>query len=152
MISPDTDALTFGGWNKEGLGALDDWIHVGWLTRNHTRCISRTVEYAQNDFSLYQVAKRTNRMTDAQKYLTRAKQWENLWKVSNLTVGNFNGFFTPSNADGTWNLAGISGTKSFDVTDCSEREWNAYTYEATAWEYSMNVPVSIYLISHLFIA
>jgi putative alpha-1,2-mannosidase len=85
-------------------------------------------------------------MADAQKYLKRARQWENLWNpnmVSNLPVGSFSGFLTPRNADGTWNLAGIAGTRKFNVTDCGECEWDADTYEATAWEYSMNVPVSI---------
>jgi putative alpha-1,2-mannosidase len=146
VIPPNTDSLTFDGRNKEGRGALDDWIKVGWITRNHTRCISRTVEYAQNDFALYQIAKRTNRVADAQKYLKRAKQWENLWNpnmVSNLSVGDFSGFLTPKDADGNWNLAGIAGTNTFNVTDCGECEWDADTYEGTAWEYSMNVPVSV---------
>jgi putative alpha-1,2-mannosidase len=136
-------------FNKEGRGALDDWLNVGWLTRNHTRSISRTVEYAQNDFSLYQIAKRTNRTADAKKYLARARQWENMWNpdmVSNLTVGNFSGFLTPRDADGKWNLTGISGVEKFNATDCGGCEWDSDTYEATSWEYSMNVPVSINLM------
>jgi len=108
VIPPlNTDNVTFDGGNKEGRGALDDWLSVGWLTRNHTRSISRTVEYAQNDFSLYQVANRTNRTADAKKYLARSRQWENMWNpdmVSNLMAENFSGFFAPRDADGNWNL------------------------------------------------
>jgi putative alpha-1,2-mannosidase len=81
-----------------------------------------------------------------QRYLARSKQWENLWNpdmVSNLTVGTFKGFLTPRDADGKFNLTGIDGVSVFNATDCGVCEANSDTYEATAWEYSMNVPVSI---------
>jgi hypothetical protein len=78
VILPFTDNVTFDSGNLDGRGTLWDWINVGWLTRNHTRSLSRTTEYAQNDFSLYQIAKRTNPTADAKKYLSNARQWENL--------------------------------------------------------------------------
>ena len=42
---------------KEGRGALPDWVNLGWITPSYSRSISRTVEYALNDYSVAQVAK-----------------------------------------------------------------------------------------------
>lgn len=45
------------GSTKEGRGALPDWKRYGFVTPAYGRCISKTVEYSLNDFSLAQVAK-----------------------------------------------------------------------------------------------
>jgi hypothetical protein len=39
------------GSTKEGRGALPDWLAYGYITPNFTRSVSKTVEYALNDFS-----------------------------------------------------------------------------------------------------
>ncbi|CAL3968264.1 unnamed protein product [Diplocarpon coronariae] len=39
---------------KEGRGALPDWLQYDFITPTYTRTVSRAVEYAYNDFSLFQ--------------------------------------------------------------------------------------------------
>lgn len=56
---------------KEGRGSLPDWLEYGFITPAYSRSISRTVEYALNDFSLAQVAKEIE-PNDYQKYLNRS--------------------------------------------------------------------------------
>ena len=49
--------LDMTGSVKEGRGALFDWVPLGYLSQDGSaRSLSRTVEYALNDFALYQVA------------------------------------------------------------------------------------------------
>ena len=59
------------GSTKEGRGALPDWLAFGFITPNFTRSVSRTVEYALNDFSLSQVAQGVA-PGDVQTYLNRS--------------------------------------------------------------------------------
>jgi putative alpha-1,2-mannosidase len=144
-VPASRDNISFDGGNIEGRGAVEDWINIGWITRNHSRCISRAVEYAQNDFAIYQVARGLGKTADAAKYRNRSMQWENMWNAnfsSDLppNIGNFKGFLTPRNADGTFNLTGVTGLKVFNATDCGECEWNSDTYEAVPYEYSFAVP------------
>ncbi|KAE8447054.1 hypothetical protein EG329_011189 [Mollisiaceae sp. DMI_Dod_QoI] len=118
---------------KEGRGALYDWIPLGYVSADRsTRAVSRTVEYALNDFSLSQVA-RGEAPQDVQKYLNRSAQWQNIW-AHNLTSLNFTGFLAPRFADGTFNLSG------YNPALCGECEWQAISYEATPFEYSFVAP------------
>ncbi|KAF2086181.1 glycoside hydrolase family 92 protein [Saccharata proteae CBS 121410] len=116
---------------KEGRGAQPDWFDHGYVTPKYGRSISKTVEYSLNDFSLSQLAKDIA-PDDYQKYLRRSANWQNLWS-HNLTSLNFTGFLAPRYANG-------STDPSFDPTSCGSCEWDAYTYEATVWEYSWTVP------------
>ena len=65
------DAVDLTGSNREGRGALPDWLRYGYVTLNFGRCISRTVEYSLNDFALFQVAK-IEAPHDTVKYLNRS--------------------------------------------------------------------------------
>jgi putative alpha-1,2-mannosidase len=109
---------------KEGRGALYDWIPLGYVSADRsTRAVSRTVEYALNDFALSQVA-RGEAPGDVQKYLNRSANWQNIW-AHNLTSLNFTGFLAPRFADGTFNLSG------YNPALCGGCEWSAISYEAT---------------------
>lgn len=67
---------------QQGRGALRDWLDLGYVSFDrNTRCISRTVEYSLNDFSLAQVAK-GEAPEDVEKYLNRSANWQNIWSVS----------------------------------------------------------------------
>lgn len=111
---------------KEGRGALDDWINIGYVAVDHnTRCISRTVEYSLNDFALSQVASgiETN---DYEKYLNRSANWQFIWS-HNVTSLNFTGFLTPKYANGSFQY------DSYDPLYCGGCEWSAITYEGVPW-------------------
>nr|OQO29935.1 hypothetical protein B0A51_02931 [Rachicladosporium sp. CCFEE 5018] len=118
---------------KEGRGALYDWIPLGYVSSDRsTRAVSRTVEYALNDFALAQVAKDLA-PGDVVKYMNRSAQWQNLW-AHNFTSLNFTGFLAPRLANGTFNLT------NYNPALCGGCEWQDISYEATPFEYSFTIP------------
>lgn len=125
---------------KEGRGALTDWLELGYVSQDRsTRCISRTVEYALNDYSLSVVAKDIA-PGDVQKYLNRSAGWQLSWNhdvKSFNTTPIFTGFLTPRFSDGTWNATG------YNPALCGECEWQAISYEATPFEYSFVIPFDV---------
>ncbi|KAF2190773.1 glycoside hydrolase family 92 protein [Zopfia rhizophila CBS 207.26] len=129
------DDLT--GSVKEGRGALYDWLELGYISVDRSgRCISRTVEYALNDFALSQVAKGES-PGDVQKYLSRSAGWQFSWDHSVQSVNTtpiFKGFLTPKFSNGTFNSSG------YNPALCGECEWSAISYEATPFEYSFVIP------------
>lgn len=60
------------GSTKEGRGALQDWKQYGFVTPTQGRCISKTVDYSMNDFSLSQVAM-GEEPEDVALYLNRSR-------------------------------------------------------------------------------
>ncbi len=91
---------------KEGRGALKDWLQVGYVASESTRCISRTVEYALNDYALSVVAS-GEAPGDVQKYLSRSAGWQLIWNP-NITAHGFSGFLAPRFLNGTWDDAGYN--------------------------------------------
>ncbi len=121
---------------KEGRGALPDWLDYGFVTPNFSRSVSRTVEYALNDFSVYQLAK-SLASGDAQKYLNRSAGWQRIWSHNTTSLG-FSGFLAPTYSNHTIQPNLPNG--SYTPLDCGECEWTAISYEALPWEYSWTVP------------
>ncbi|KAL1867350.1 hypothetical protein VTK73DRAFT_4229 [Phialemonium thermophilum] len=113
---------------KEGRGALPDWLNYGYITPTYGRSVSRAVEYAVNDFGLYQVAKGLGKTDDAEKYLNRSRFWRNHWNA-NLSSLGFSGFLGPRDTD---------GFIAQDPLSCGGCYWGDYYYEALPWEYSFN--------------
>lgn len=122
-VPPDPQAPDSS--TKEGRSALPDWLAYGFITPTFSRSESRAVEYAYNDFSLYQVATGLNKSADAAKYLKRSRNWRNHWNPSVQSIG-YSGFVQPRNH------------ASFIVTDplTDIGYWDDYTYEASSWDYS----------------
>lgn len=110
----NADSVAFDGATKEGRGALDDYLRLGYITRNHSRSISRGLEYPQDDFAIWSIARGLNASTENQaRYLDRAGWWQNQWNAEantslalsgNGTNTTFTGFAGPRNADGSFNL------------------------------------------------
>lgn len=110
----NADSVAFDGATKEGRGALDDYLRLKYITRNHSRSISRGLEYPQNDFSIWEVATGLNVSAEDQaRYLDRSGWWQNQWNTEGTTSlavsGNgtnttFTGFAGPRDADGSFNL------------------------------------------------
>jgi putative alpha-1,2-mannosidase len=128
--------VSTNGSNKEGRGALDDWLTYGYLTEASERSISRTVEYALNDFALSQVAKE-EKPEDVVKYLKRSAGWQLLWDHETPSVNTtpiFTGFLTPKSANGVFNTIG------YNPATCGECSWPSVTYEGTPFEYSFVIP------------
>jgi putative alpha-1,2-mannosidase len=111
---------------KEGRGALLDWLEHGFITKSiYTRSVSRAVEYAYNDFSLYQVAKGLGNTDDETKYLNRSRNWRNHWNADLESLG-FSGFVAPRNL-----------TDFLPITPLEDRGyWGGAFYEGGSWDYS----------------
>jgi putative alpha-1,2-mannosidase len=93
-IAPDSST-------KEGRGALPDWLSLGYITPKFSRAVSWAVEYAGNDFGLYQVASGLGKEDDAQKYLNRSKNWRNHWNAKQESLG-FTEFVVPRYGNGSF--------------------------------------------------
>lgn len=124
----DGDNRDPSGQVKEGRGALPDWKDHGFITPKFTRSVSRAVEYAGNDFALYQVAKGLNRNDDAEKYLERSRNWRNHWNP-NMTALGHSGFLGPRD---------LNGFIDQDPVSCGGCYWGDYYYQGLPWEYSFN--------------
>lgn len=122
---------------QQGRGALQNWKDLGYIASDkYTRSISRTVEYALNDYSL-SVVSRGLQMGDHDKYLRRSAQWQNIWN-HNLThqPSNSAGFLAPRLANGSW-----YDEENYNPAVCDKGcGWSSTTYEGTPFEYSFNVP------------
>lgn len=122
-VPPDPQAPDSS--TKEGRGALPDWKAYGFITPTYTRAVLRAVEYAYNDFGLYQVASGLGIHSDAEKYLNRSRNWRNHWNPNTTSLG-FSGFVVPRN------LSGFIETDP--LTDSGY--WGDPYYEASSWAYS----------------
>ncbi|KAF2759095.1 hypothetical protein EJ05DRAFT_531420 [Pseudovirgaria hyperparasitica] len=128
----DNNPVDSQGTLKEGRGALDDWIPLGYVTADrNTRCISKTVEYALNDFAVSQIAS-GEMVAEQEKYLNRGAGWQLSWS-HDAQSRNFTGFMAPRFANGTFD-------SNYDLDQCGDCNWADYCYEGTPFEYSFVVP------------
>lgn len=141
--SRNVDPVAFDGATKEGRGALREYLALHYLTRNHTRSLSRGVEYPQNDFAVWSVAAGLRALgnesigeSDVARYRDRADWWREQWNpYANTTlegVGTFTGFVGARDADGGWNFS------DYDPLSCGSCGWGGDIYEAKVWETSFS--------------
>ena len=124
-VNSDPDPQAPDSSTKEGRGALPDWLTYGFITPTFSRAASRAVDYAYNDFGLYQVASGLGNTADAEKYLNRSRNWRNHWNLDLESIG-YLGFIVPRDIS------------SFIDTDplTDSGYWDDPYYEASSWEYS----------------
>ncbi|KAL4800911.1 glycosyl hydrolase family 92-domain-containing protein [Aspergillus venezuelensis] len=120
------DSMAKDSSTKEGRGALPDWKDLGYITPKYSRAVSRAVEYACNDFALYQVASGMGIEDDADKYLNRSRNWRNHWNPDLESLG-FSGFVVPRDANGF--------IDTNPVTNAGY--WADPYYQANSWAYSL---------------
>ncbi|ONH69095.1 hypothetical protein BON22_1369 [Cyberlindnera fabianii] len=127
------DASTF-----EGRGGLSDWKAKGYISTNYTRSLSRTMEYAYNDYAVYAVSKGLgNKGTDVEKYLKRSAQWQNIWNFdTTLSGANYKGFIHPRDPNGQW-------ITDYSPDSCGGCYWGDIAYEGKPLEYGWTVPHDI---------
>jgi putative alpha-1,2-mannosidase len=139
-------------WKTLGYIPTDDFdpYGVGPLTRS----ISRTVEYAYNDFCIAEMAQGLGHFGDAEKYLTRSDNWKNMYKsdqisfVSNTTEhpnstvdSGFVGFLQPRYLNGTFGYQDPSlCSPLYNFTSCYLDPAGHETYEGSSWMYTFYVP------------
>ncbi|KAI1081265.1 glycoside hydrolase family 92 protein [Whalleya microplaca] len=142
-------------WDYEGRGGLNSWKKYGYIPADDfdpygnglfTRSISRTVEYAYNDFCIAQMAEALGKQDDYEKYVERAGNWINLYNPDqpsdiNGTDTGFTGFLQPKYLNGTWgyqNPIFCSPLLSFD--QCYLNPSGHETYEGSSWLYTLFAP------------
>ncbi|KAL4757891.1 glycoside hydrolase family 92 protein [Aspergillus foveolatus] len=142
-------------WNVEGRGGLRSWKSLGYIPKNdtdpgteglRTRSVSRTVEYAYNDFCIALMADKLGRTDDRDKYLERSENWRNLWKEDQSSAINgvdtgFTGFLQPRLEDGSWAYQDpIFCSPLLNFTSCYLNAEGHETYEGSCWLYTFFVP------------
>ena len=135
-------------WSYEGRGGLQSWKRLNYIPYldfdylgfgTNSRSISRTLEYAYNDYVLSIVAKGLSKV-DHTKYLSRASNWQNLFKedqtsfLENGTDTGFKGFFQPKYLNGTWGFQDPIACSAL-ATFCSLTTNPSETFESSIWEY-----------------
>lgn len=170
-VQRDADEEPFD-WSNEGRGGLQSWKNLNYIPVEDfdyigfgtmTRSISRTLEYAYNDFSIAQMALGMNRTADAERYEKRSRFWRNLFREDqasyiNGTDTGFVGFFQPKYLNRTWGDQDPLECSNIDTSGsvCSLQNNAAETFESSIWEYQLYVPlslkshISLYLPRHTY--
>ncbi|KJZ77709.1 hypothetical protein HIM_02886 [Hirsutella minnesotensis 3608] len=132
-------------WKKLGYIPVEDFDYQGFGTL--TRSISRTLEYAYNDFCISQLAAALGRKADHEKYTASSANWRNLFKAdqsshwSNGTDTGFRGFFQPKYLNQTWGSQNPLTCSNLDSgSACSLQNNGPETFESSIWEYGFFVP------------
>ncbi|PLB50006.1 hypothetical protein P170DRAFT_354590 [Aspergillus steynii IBT 23096] len=142
-------------WDVEGRGGLRSWKNLGYIPKGdmdtvgrglRTRSVSRTLEYAYNDFCIAEMAQLMGHDADYEKYTRRASNWKNVFKKDQKSYikgvdTNFTGFVQPRLPNGTWDYQDpifCSPLMNFD--SCYLNANGHETYEGSCWLYTFYAP------------
>jgi putative alpha-1,2-mannosidase len=144
-------------WANEGRGGLDSWKALGYIPTQDfdykgfgtmTRSVSRTLEYAYNDFCIAKMAEGLSDQGDVEKYTERSGNWKNLFNAAQKsylfdgTDTGFTGFFQGKFLNGTWHNQDPLWCSSIDPDGsrvCSLQNTGQETFESSLWEYGLYV-------------
>ncbi|KAF2771211.1 alpha-1,2-mannosidase, putative subfamily [Teratosphaeria nubilosa] len=143
-------------WGVEGRGGLTSWKKLGYIPTDDddhqgigpfTRSISRTVEYAYNDFCVATLAQAVNApTTESQLYFSRSGNWKNMFLANQTSYihgkdTNFVGFLQPRYLDQTFGFQDpIFCSPLLDFASCYLQPDGHETYEGSCWLYTFFVP------------
>ncbi|KAF2679416.1 glycoside hydrolase family 92 protein [Lentithecium fluviatile CBS 122367] len=141
-------------WSNEGRGGLDSWKALGYIPTQDfdyngfgtmTRSVSRTLEYAYNDFCIAKMAEGLADEGDVEKYTERSGNWKNLFYgyLFNGQDTGFTGFFQGRFQNGTWHNQDPLWCSTIDPSSsriCSLQNNGQETFESSLWEYGFYVP------------
>jgi predicted alpha-1,2-mannosidase len=117
---------TPSGHRSRGRVGLDYYLKYGYLPYDKVReSVSRTLEYAYNDWCVAQLAKALGKTDDYEMFIRRASNYRNIIDTST-------GFARPKDITGAW-------LEPFDPTFIGQGRDRHYT-EANAWQYTWFVP------------
>jgi putative alpha-1,2-mannosidase len=142
-------------WSVEGRGGLDSWKSLGYIPTQDfdykgfgtmTRSVSRTLEYAYNDFCIAQMASKLGKTDDMEKYTESSGNWENLFNKNQTSFFNdgsdtgYVGFFQGRYQNGTWHNQDplwCSTIDNYSGKSCSLQNTGQETFESSLWEYGL---------------
>ena len=118
--------LASGAQNTEG---IDSYRKYQFLPKEaSTNSVSKTLEYAYDDWCIAQVAKSLGKTDEYREYIRRSQYYQNVFDPST-------GLMRPRHADGQW-------LTPFDPFKVSMLDQGDFT-EANSWHYSFYVPQNI---------
>lgn len=121
-----------GDEKKEGRGGLPDYNSLGYVSSAYERCLTRTFEYSNCDFAIATVAERLGKKDIADKYYSKASNWQNTWNDKITSLGQ-TGYAWPRNRDGSY-------WSEDSYTVLTGGCWANPTYETFSFELSLFVP------------
>ncbi|KAI1078141.1 glycoside hydrolase family 92 protein [Whalleya microplaca] len=146
-------------WSTTGRGNLESWHDLGYVpyddvdrngTGPMTRSISRTVEYAYDDFAIALMARGLGRKSDESKYLQRSRNWRNLFNAQQedryrdeggkVLKTQFQGFMQPRYRNGTWRYQNTRLCSPIYQQHVCYFDTQYDTYEGSPWLYTFYVP------------
>lgn len=146
-------------WSTTGRGGLVSWHNLGYIPyddndRNGTgpmsRGISRTVEYAYDDFAIALMARGLGHKSDEAKYLQRSGNWKNLFNPDQddryrdddgaVHMSEFKGFMQPRFRNGTWRYQNTRLCSPVYQQHSCYFDTQYDTYEGSPWLYTFYVP------------
>lgn len=150
-------------WSVEGRGGLASWNALGYIPADDfdpygvgpfTRSVSRTVEYAYNDFVIAEMAAGLNQTADVEALAASADNWQHLFKADQTSLLNvsqtvqgplvdsgFTGFLMPRYLNGTFGYQDPSlCSLLLNFTSCYLNADGHETYEGSSWLYTFYVP------------
>lgn len=141
-------------WDVEGRGGLRSWKKLGYIpqddydpygTGTMTRSVSRTVEYAYDDFCIAEMARHMGHPEDHGKYTERSRNWKHLFKANQYSAidgedTGFTGFLQPKFLNGSWAYQDpIFCSPLLNFTSCYLNPDGGETYEGSSWMYTLYV-------------
>ncbi|KAG6008252.1 hypothetical protein E4U21_004714 [Claviceps maximensis] len=154
-VKKDAEVEPFD-WCCHGRGGIDSWKRLGYVPVQDfdykgfgtlTRTISRTVEYAYNDFCIAQMAKGLGKHADEERYIVTSGNWYNLFKADQKSLfpngsdTGFTGFLQPKYLNQTWGFQDPLKCSNTDTQSvCSLQNSGPETFESSVWEYGLFVP------------
>ena len=138
--------LKLYSWKTLGYIPTDDIDTAG--SGTHTRSISRTVEYAYDDFCIALMAQGMGKPDDYTKYTARSRNWKNMFRVDQTSSINghdtgFIGFLQPRYPNGTWGFQDpIFCSPLLNHDSCFLTPNGHETYEGSCWLYTLCVSLT----------
>ncbi|PIL28602.1 hypothetical protein GSI_08644 [Ganoderma sinense ZZ0214-1] len=138
-------------WNLQGR-QTNIWKSLGYIPQDvfergggNTRQVSRTVEYAFDDFTISQVAKVLGKTADGKKYAQRSQNFQNVWNENVTFPGQTDivGFMQPRFANGQFNYTDPRHCSIHDPTSSTcflNAQRHDGFYEGSPITYSQYVP------------
>jgi predicted alpha-1,2-mannosidase len=146
-------------WSSQGRGSIESWKKYGYVpsddvdnngTGPMTRSVSRTVEYAYDDFSIALMARGLGKMEDEKKYLESSKNWKNLFNPAQedryreddgtIIRSPFKGFLQPRKQDGEFEVQNTRLCSPIYQQHVCYFDTRYDTYEGSPWLYTFYVP------------
>lgn len=146
-------------WSIEGRGNLESYHRLGYIPWNDedkngtgpaSRTVSRTLEYAYDDYCISVLARGRGDRVDEEKYLFRSTGWRNLWNPHQKDMvrdgrgyyvkSRFTGFMQPRLLNGSFRFQSPRLCSPIHEPHLCYFDTAYDTYEGSPWLYTFYVP------------